>query len=296
MTMHGNHRMAWLNPAHPEVRARFIGLVVETLKRCPMDGLQLDDHFAWPVQFGYDPFTVALYQRDTGSPPPMTTNRMWMTWRRRQLTGCCGSCGNVLRRQTFPPDQLVAGTVPSAYNLCFRTGNCGRLGELIDELVVQNYAYSVEDSPRSRPTGAAQSPQLAHPHPDWSPGGIRQTHHLDGRSGTQGSFGPERGHGVIFFTTGRPLGSPRDQQTWLEPGSETLQFLPTLVRSYDAAQWSKTRTFERNRIRCQRLRRLALTDSAIDRICGDLMIGSGDLRLGQPGSSIALERAIQNRR
>ena len=39
MTMHGNHRMAWLNPAHPEVRARFIGLVVETLKRCPMDGL-----------------------------------------------------------------------------------------------------------------------------------------------------------------------------------------------------------------------------------------------------------------
>ena len=29
MAMHGNHRMAWLNPAHPEVRARFIGLVVE---------------------------------------------------------------------------------------------------------------------------------------------------------------------------------------------------------------------------------------------------------------------------
>ena len=57
MAMHGSHRMAWLNPAHPEVRERFIGLVVETLKRCPMHGLQLDDHFAWPVEFGYDPFT-----------------------------------------------------------------------------------------------------------------------------------------------------------------------------------------------------------------------------------------------
>ena len=58
IAMHGDHRMAWFNPAHPDVRERFIGLVVETLKRCPMDGLQLDDHFAWPVQFGYDPYTV----------------------------------------------------------------------------------------------------------------------------------------------------------------------------------------------------------------------------------------------
>ena len=79
MAMHGNHRMAWLNPAHPEVRARFIGLVVETLKRCPMHGLQLDDHFAWPVQFGYDPTTVALYRQETGLAPPRDhSNRQWM--------------------------------------------------------------------------------------------------------------------------------------------------------------------------------------------------------------------------
>ena len=39
MKMHGNHRMAWLNPAHPAVRNRLIGLVVETLKRCSMYGL-----------------------------------------------------------------------------------------------------------------------------------------------------------------------------------------------------------------------------------------------------------------
>ncbi len=50
--MHGRHRMSWLNPAHPEVRERFIRLVVELLQRCSLDGLQLDDHFAWPVEFG----------------------------------------------------------------------------------------------------------------------------------------------------------------------------------------------------------------------------------------------------
>ena len=68
MTMHGNHRMAWLNPAHPEVRARFIGLVVETLKRCPMDG-STDDHRLAGL-FGYDTTTVALYKQATGVAPP----------------------------------------------------------------------------------------------------------------------------------------------------------------------------------------------------------------------------------
>ena len=60
MTMHGRHRMSWLNSAHPEVRERFIGLVVELLQRCSLDGLQLDDHFAWRVESGYDSFTSNL--------------------------------------------------------------------------------------------------------------------------------------------------------------------------------------------------------------------------------------------
>ena len=36
----------WLNPAHPGVRARFIGLITEIVQRCGVDGIQLDDHFA----------------------------------------------------------------------------------------------------------------------------------------------------------------------------------------------------------------------------------------------------------
>jgi uncharacterized lipoprotein YddW (UPF0748 family) len=67
--LHGKE-MVWLNPAHPQVRERFIGLVVEVMKRCRLDGLQLDDHFAWPVELGYDPYTSELYRQDTGSLPP----------------------------------------------------------------------------------------------------------------------------------------------------------------------------------------------------------------------------------
>jgi len=50
-------RRVWLNLAHPGVQERFIGLVMEVLKRCPLRGTQLDDHFAWPVDLGYDAYS-----------------------------------------------------------------------------------------------------------------------------------------------------------------------------------------------------------------------------------------------
>lgn len=71
VTLH-DRPMAWLNPAHPGVRQRFIGLISEIVQRCGVDGIQLDDHFAWPVELGYDPYTRALYRQDTGREPPPT--------------------------------------------------------------------------------------------------------------------------------------------------------------------------------------------------------------------------------
>ena len=146
MAMHGNHRMAWLNPAHPEVRERFIGLVIETLKRCPMDGLQLDDHFAWPVEFGYDPYTTNLYRQQTGSRPPRDhSNRQWMTWRRKQLTGLLRELRSRLKQERLPTKiSLSPGPFRQAYNLWLQDWELWAMGELIDELVVQNYAYSVK--------------------------------------------------------------------------------------------------------------------------------------------------------
>ena len=146
MLMHGNHRMAWLNPAHPGVRQRFIGLVVETLKRCPMHGLQLDDHFAWPVEFGYDAYTSALYQSETGAPPPVDhTNRRWMTWRRKKLTGLLRELRQQLEVNDLPSKiSLSPGPFRQAYNLWLQDWELWAMGELIDELVVQNYAYSVK--------------------------------------------------------------------------------------------------------------------------------------------------------
>ena len=69
----------WLNPAHPGVRQRFIGLIREIVQRCGVDGIQLDDHFAWPVDLGYDDTTRALFRAEMGrEPPPNPTDRAWM--------------------------------------------------------------------------------------------------------------------------------------------------------------------------------------------------------------------------
>ena len=145
MPMHGK-KMVWLNPAHPEVRERFIGLVVEVMKRCRMDGLQLDDHFAWPVELGYDPFTSALYETQTGSPPPKDhTNRYWMTWRRRQLTGLLRELRERLEKEALPQRiSLSPGPFRFAYNHWLQDWELWAVGELIDDLVVQNYAYSLK--------------------------------------------------------------------------------------------------------------------------------------------------------
>lgn len=202
MLMHGSHRMAWLNPAHPDVRKRFIGLVLETLQRCPMHGLQLDDHFAWPVEFGYDRFTASLYEQQTGTPPPRDhTNRTWMTWRRKQLTSLLRELRTALADKDLPTRiSLSPGPFRQAYNLWLQDWELWAMGELIDELVVQNYAYSVKGFARDLDQPALRKAR------EWR---------IPTQIGILAGFGKrttpmnalkdkvrlsrQRGHGVIFF-------------------------------------------------------------------------------------------------
>jgi uncharacterized lipoprotein YddW (UPF0748 family) len=202
MTMHGRHRMAWLNPAHPKVRERFIGLVVELLQRCSMDGLQLDDHFVWPVEFGYDSYTSNLYREQTGTLPPVDhTNRYWMRWRRRQLTSLLRDLRARLKQEQLPQRiSLSPGPFRQAYNIWLQDWELWAMGELIDELVVQNYAHSVKSFARDLDQPALRKAR------EWR---------IPTQIGILAGFGPrttaipvlrekvrlarERGHGVVFF-------------------------------------------------------------------------------------------------
>jgi uncharacterized lipoprotein YddW (UPF0748 family) len=145
-TMHGRNDRVWLNPAHPGVRQRFIGLISEIVQRCGVDGIQLDDHFAWPVELGYDAFSRELYTKDTGlQPPDNYTDRAWMTWRRHRLTDLLAELRDSLKQagKGRVYVSLSPGPFRFAYNNWLQDWEIWALGGQIEELVVQNYAYSL---------------------------------------------------------------------------------------------------------------------------------------------------------
>ncbi|MEA5475354.1 family 10 glycosylhydrolase [Synechococcus sp. CCY9201] len=194
----------WLNPAHPGVRSRFIGLVSEIVQRCGVDGIQLDDHFAWPVDLGYDPYTRALYRAETGrEPPDNATDRDWMRWRRQQLTGLLrdlrSSLGKLDRdRRTVV--SLSPGPFRFAYNHWLQDWELWALGELIDDLVVQNYAYSVAGFAKD-----LNQPALVKARQWGMPVEIGILAGFGGRTPPMSQLeekarlAAQRGHGVIYF-------------------------------------------------------------------------------------------------
>jgi uncharacterized lipoprotein YddW (UPF0748 family) len=192
----------WLNPAHPEVRERFIGLVMEVLRRCPLQGIQLDDHFAWPVDLGYDAYTSALYEQEMGQPPPADhTNRTWMVWRRKKLTALLRELKRRLEAEGLPSSiSLSPGPFRFAYNHWLQDWELWAFGELVDHLVVQNYAYSVKGFARDLDQPALRKArQWGMPSEIGILAGFgKRTTSMDNLE-RKVELAARRGHGVIYF-------------------------------------------------------------------------------------------------
>lgn len=84
----GKDPRVWLNPFRPDVRKFIIDLVVEVVKKYDVDGIQFDDHFGLPYEFGYDRFTVDLYKSDHQGklPPKDAKDEEWTNWRADKIT------------------------------------------------------------------------------------------------------------------------------------------------------------------------------------------------------------------
>ncbi len=194
----------WLNPAHPGVRARFIGLIREIVQRCGVDGIQLDDHFAWPVELGYDDFTRALYRNETGREPPANaTDRGWMKWRRQQLTSLLRELRSSLEQASTGRRTVISlspGPFRFAYNHWLQDWELWSLGQLIDDLVVQNYAYSVRGFEKD-----LNQPALVKARSWGIPVEIGILAGFGGRTPDMATLAEkvqlasQRGHGVIYF-------------------------------------------------------------------------------------------------
>ncbi len=149
------HSMVWLNPLHPEVQRMLIELLMELVDVYAVDGVQLDDHFGYHYQFGYDPYTLALYHREhDGRQPPRAPSlapsencehddarwQGWSDWRAAGITRFVEKLVAALRR--IRPDLTISVSPnpqafsKSCYLLDWRAWHERRL---IDELVLQVY-------------------------------------------------------------------------------------------------------------------------------------------------------------
>lgn len=77
----------WLNPFHPDVQDFLINISLDAIRTHDLDGIQLDDRIALPVDLGYDDYTRELYRKETGAyPPDDFTDAKWMKWRADKIS------------------------------------------------------------------------------------------------------------------------------------------------------------------------------------------------------------------
>jgi uncharacterized lipoprotein YddW (UPF0748 family) len=122
----------WLNPCDDRVREFLVETIGDLVARYPVAGIQLDDHFALPVELGYDNLTQQLFAAQPRA--------NWDEWRRGQLTGLLAEIASrvrSIRRDcaiSISPNPL--GFSKSRYLVDWQRW-CD-LG-LVDELVLQVY-------------------------------------------------------------------------------------------------------------------------------------------------------------
>ncbi|MEO0886629.1 MAG: family 10 glycosylhydrolase [Cyanobacteria bacterium J06648_10] len=134
--------LGWLNPLHPEVQRLIGDLVEEVVNRYDVDGIQLDDHFSLPVEFGYDEYTVRLYQaeHEGRKPPNDEADEAWIQWRADKLTEFVGVLHSRVKA-ACPTCIFSVSPNPAkfAYRFHLQDWRTWLENDWLDELVVQVY-------------------------------------------------------------------------------------------------------------------------------------------------------------
>lgn len=159
--LEGNtHKRVWLNPLNSEVQALITNLVVEILQNYDVDGIQFDDHFGYPSDFGYDPYTVGLYRQehDGQAPPADPQDPEWVQWRADKITDYMEQLAKTIR-QVKPKALISLSPNPQDFSLnsyLLDWAEWERRG-FVDELVLQVYRFDLKDFQRELSQMAVQT-------------------------------------------------------------------------------------------------------------------------------------------
>jgi uncharacterized lipoprotein YddW (UPF0748 family) len=142
----GSIPRVWLNPLHPEVQEFIKGLVLEIASNYDVDGIQFDDHFGYPAELGYDPYTISLYKQEhQGKTPPADYHDVqWVQWRADKITEFLA---NIVKDvKTIKPEAIISiSPNPQKFSLNSFLSDwaCWEEQGLIDELVLQVYRKNI---------------------------------------------------------------------------------------------------------------------------------------------------------
>ncbi len=136
------HQRVWLNPLRPDVQKFMSDLIVEIVSNYDIDGIQLDDHFGYPSEFGYDDYTVKLYQQEHQgqSPPQDPQDPEWVRWRADKITAYVETLFQQIKQHN---PQAIISLSPNPQHFSLNSflldwHRWERKG-LIEELIVQVY-------------------------------------------------------------------------------------------------------------------------------------------------------------
>lgn len=154
--------LAWLNPMHPEVQQFLVDLVAEMVRRYPVEGIQLDDHFGLPVELGYDPYTRQLYRAEHvgAEPPDNPRDAAWMAWRSRHLSQLMQRITAAVKAEN--PDAIVSlspNPPEFAYREYLQDWRRWVAAGWVDEVIVQLYRSDLGALQRDLGSGALRTVQ-----------------------------------------------------------------------------------------------------------------------------------------
>lgn len=104
----------WMSAIHPEVQD-FMNKLIKEVMQYDIDGIEFSDRIpAMPIEGGYEPYTVSLYQSEhNGQNPPLNYNdASWKRWRANKLNQWYKNVRTMIKSYD---QNLFVSTSPSLY-------------------------------------------------------------------------------------------------------------------------------------------------------------------------------------
>ncbi len=142
----GTNDRVWLSPFHPEVQKFIQDLLVELVANYDLDGIQLDDHFGLPSEFGYEALTVLMYQKDIKQPPSNDSREtFWVRWRADRINDFMARLFTAIKSRK---QRCIVGLSPNPFNFALPASlqdwfTWERRG-YIEEIVLQVYRSDIK--------------------------------------------------------------------------------------------------------------------------------------------------------